>query len=173
MIEKRLQRDEERKLAYSSFMKEYGDLGHMELVVEEEDHPPRKKSHRDPRATSVAMKDFYVDDLLTGSNSIEEAEKVQEGIIALLERGGFRLRKWCSNHPALMKKIPLNHREASYQIRPEGVNTIRSLGILWNPNADVFHFDTKNFDCKARVSKRSVLSDLARIFDPLGLIGPF
>ncbi|XP_046392228.1 uncharacterized protein LOC124160418 [Ischnura elegans] len=172
MIEKRLLRDEERKLAYSSFMKEYRDLGHMELVVEEEDHPPRKKSHRDPRATSVAMKDFYVDDLLTGSNSIEEAEKVQEGIIALLERGGFRLRKWCSNHPALLKKIPLNHREASYQIRPEGDNTIRSLGILWNPNADVFHFDTKNFDCKARVSKRSVLSDLARIFDPLGLIGP-
>ena len=46
----------------------------------------------------AVKKDFYVDDLLSGSKSIEDDKQLEPGLIALLERGGLNL-KWASNYP--------------------------------------------------------------------------
>jgi len=40
---------------------------------------------------------MYVDDLVTGSNNISEAQKLQEEIIYILGKGGFALHKWCAS----------------------------------------------------------------------------
>ena len=55
---------------------------------------------------------MYVDDLVTGSDNLSEARKLQEEIIHILKRGGFALHKWCASHPDLLKGIPEQLRES-------------------------------------------------------------
>ncbi|GFS73490.1 integrase catalytic domain-containing protein [Trichonephila clavipes] len=51
----------------------------------------------------------------------------------------------------------------------------KTLGLLWKPHPDSFAFKispmTSNCD-NLIVTKKSVISTIARVFDPLGLIGP-
>lgn len=51
---------------------------------------------------------------------------------------------------------------------------IKILGFLWNPIDDNFFFSVKlfidkNFD---KTTKREVMSEIAKLFDQLGLLGP-
>lgn len=50
-----------------------------------------------PQASSVVERDFYVDDIITGTATLEEAFELQRQLIELLSRGGFNLRKWNAN----------------------------------------------------------------------------
>jgi hypothetical protein len=59
-----------------------------------------------PEAAKAIQQDFYVDDLLTGGDSLENLITLRDQIIQILAHGGFLLRKWAANHPAL---IPDSH----------------------------------------------------------------
>ncbi|XP_026325377.1 uncharacterized protein LOC113234292 [Hyposmocoma kahamanoa] len=50
-----------------------------------------------PSAAKALEEEFYMDDLLSGSHSIEAARQLQADLINLLKPGGFNLRKWSSN----------------------------------------------------------------------------
>lgn len=45
----------------------------------------------------------------------------------------------------------------------------KTLGILWNLNSDMFSYDDKQFTFP-RITKRSILSIIAQIYDLLGLL---
>lgn len=51
-------------------------------------------------------------------------------------------------------------------------NIIKALGMIWQPEIDVFRFTWKPSEDPESVTKRTVLSEIARLFDPLGLIAP-
>jgi hypothetical protein len=57
-----------------------------QLALDEKEHFPI--AHR------IVLNDFYVDDVLTGANSETEATKLQDQLIKMLKRGGFKLDKW-------------------------------------------------------------------------------
>ena len=46
------------------------------------------------------------------------------------------------------------------------------LGIDWQPNTDYFSFHFENTSLELPFTKRSVLSRIARIFDPMGWLAP-
>lgn len=48
--------------------------------------------------------------------------------------------------------------------------SIRTLGMMWNPQKDKFTFATKHVNEK--YTKRNNLSDISKLFDPFGLVGP-
>lgn len=125
-----------------------------------------------PVGSSIVLRDFYVDDLITGANSKTEALKILEETTSLLEKGGFKLRKWASNNPELLKKAPESSIANSIRsLDKEGV--FRTLGIQWNPNEDVFQYSmATEYTSTQRTTKRSILSCIAQVFDPLGLLGP-
>ncbi|XP_065089784.1 uncharacterized protein LOC135710976 [Ochlerotatus camptorhynchus] len=127
-----------------------------------------------PLGARVAKKDFYMDDVITGADSLEEALECQSQLIALLQRGGFELHKWCANAPELLQRIPEKHREQQVRIEDQEFNdVIKTLGLLWDPSADVFLFRMQsNSESPENYTKRIVLSDTAKIFDPLGLLEP-
>lgn len=60
-----------------------------------------KEGQNYPLAATAIARDFYVDDLLSGADSLEEALTLRNQIICLLQRGCFQLRKWSSNAPEL------------------------------------------------------------------------
>ncbi|XP_029174769.1 uncharacterized protein LOC114943355 [Nylanderia fulva] len=114
-------------------------------------------------------RDFYVDDLLTGADTIEEALALKNQIVKILNRGGFQLSKWHSNESVLINDMYDKHN-AKVQIDRDA--TSRILGILWNPSVDAFRFAIELPTDSHKITKRVILSEISRLFDPLGLIGP-
>lgn len=54
-----------------------------------------------PQASQVILKDFYVEDLLTGANSVEELKKLKYDVTNILFSAKFELNKWKSNSPKI------------------------------------------------------------------------
>ncbi|XP_017763965.1 PREDICTED: uncharacterized protein LOC108553536 [Eufriesea mexicana] len=120
-----------------------------------------------PAAATVLQRDLYVDDLLTGTDTYNEATILREQIIRLLGLGGLHIRQWASNEPQLLTGLP----EAQIHTKYFGDATVKTLGVSWQAHNDriVYSVDP-NID--TRVTKRTILSTIAKIFDPLGLLAP-
>lgn len=124
-----------------------------------------------PLASKILDTDIYVDDVVSGSQSIENAKLMQGQLIDLLHKAGFELRKWASNEPQLLCELPDSYlHKQSLSCDFEDTNTLKILGLHWNPTSDTFFysFDSSEINC----TKRTILSQLARIFDPLGFLNP-
>ncbi|GBN07343.1 hypothetical protein AVEN_96605-1 [Araneus ventricosus] len=117
-----------------------------------------------PIAASVLCNDFYMDDVLSGANTLEAAKTLQHQLIDILKTAQMSLHKWCGNTSEL---IPTTENEYDFSSTDE----IKTLGITWKARTDCFTFKVK-VEQNAHPTKRSVLSIIARLFDPLGLLGP-
>ncbi|XP_066583800.1 uncharacterized protein [Prorops nasuta] len=123
-----------------------------------------------PLAAEVLNNHMYVDDLLTGARTIEQARKIRDEIILLLSRGCFRIRQWASNDPRIIDDLPEESIHAQFVINID--TTLKTLGITWNAADDRICYIPKPIQTNKPPTKRIVLSELAQIFDPLGLLGP-
>ncbi|KFM77752.1 hypothetical protein X975_01402, partial [Stegodyphus mimosarum] len=115
-----------------------------------------------PMAAPVLRENFYMDDVLCGAATLKEAKELQRQLIAILQRAGMHMHKWCANH----SELSLNREEYNFS---DPVET-KTLGVSWKPIKDCFSFRVK-VELSAAYTKRCVLSSIARIFDPLGLLG--
>lgn len=133
----------------------------------------RDERDKFPLAAEVVEKNFYIDDALFGSNDFEEACELRDQLIALLQSGGMHLHKWSSNDDRLLSSIPSEDRDRCVSLGDSGINeVIKTLGLMWNPSTDEFLFLSQTPERITRPTKRQVLSEIAKIFDPLGLIFP-
>ena len=83
----------------------------------------------------------------------------------------------------MKSRAPLSEEEESYSKSSTGLlhsvtkaEHSKLLGVIWDSHADqlVFKFDDLiDYANTLPLSKRSVLKISAKIFDPLGLLGPF
>ncbi|XP_055714929.1 uncharacterized protein LOC129809145 [Phlebotomus papatasi] len=71
----------------------------------------KDEGHQYPKAAKVLIEDFYVDDMLTGAHTIEEARMLYKEIQDLMALGKFNLRKWTSNSRELIEEIHEDLRE--------------------------------------------------------------
>ncbi|XP_011858179.1 PREDICTED: uncharacterized protein LOC105555747 [Vollenhovia emeryi] len=122
-----------------------------------------------PLAAKVLMEDLYMDDLLTGAETVEELASLKEQLEALLSLGGFALHKWNSNVGNLGEKKAF---DLGSIFKSEQERETKLLGIGWSPITDTLHFMAAKQQKKGRVTKRAILSEIAGLFDPLGIIGP-
>ncbi|XP_071573525.1 uncharacterized protein [Temnothorax nylanderi] len=125
---------------------------------------------RFPLACRVLLEDFYIDDALTGTSKLEEAQRLRDELIKLLACGGFHLRKWCSNEPSLLE--PLLEKSMDPYICLSESETQKTLGIHWHPRDDHLIHVVKPFTDYQRTTKKTMLSQVASLFDSLGLVGP-
>ncbi|XP_045479871.1 uncharacterized protein LOC123684598 [Harmonia axyridis] len=58
-----------------------------------------------PKASEVIKSSFYVDDLLTGFNCIEDGKQVLSELVHILSSAGFNLRKFVSNNSEILEHI--------------------------------------------------------------------
>ncbi|XP_011883661.1 PREDICTED: uncharacterized protein LOC105570821, partial [Vollenhovia emeryi] len=147
----------------------YGTSSASFLVTRCLKHLAEQYSSRYPLASKCISRDFYVDDLLTGADTIQEAASIRDQTIQLLKKGQFELDKWASNCPQLLES--LNNKNCEPINIDDGVST-HILGIQWNQASDTFHFSYEPGEGHAKISKRTILSDISKLFDPLGLLGP-
>ncbi|XP_058448762.1 uncharacterized protein LOC131428735 [Malaya genurostris] len=126
-----------------------------------------------PLAERIIRLDCYVDDVISGANTVREAIECQSQIQQLLERGGFPIHKWCSNAIEVLNQIPESDREKLVHLDNSSVNVTKTLGLMWSSQQDEFVFNVNITNRQENPhTKRSVLSEISRLFDPLGLISP-
>jgi len=84
----------------------------------------------------------------------------------------FQLRKWASNNSQILQTVAEEDRAISLSvlIDTSEQSNLRVLGLKWYPFVDTFSFNAKPSTTKP--IKRTVLSEIARIFAPLGLLSP-
>lgn len=123
--------------------------------------------HLYPTSSKEIKRNFYVDDLLTGANSIEEAITLKREITEILQGAGFTLRKWISNSREILLDEGNNNIE-HYIIDD---NVTKTLGLIWNSQTDCLQYMVST-ESHVRATKRNILAEIAKVFDPLGLVGP-
>ena len=92
-----------------------------------------------PLAAKVVEDSFYVDDGLTGADSIEEAIELHAQLQTLFDKGGFLLRKWNSSEFAVLQHIEpeLQDQQSIRNISDHDEYT-KTLGVEWNAKFDHF-----------------------------------
>ena len=111
-----------------------------------------------------------MDDILTGAATVKEALTLQGELDQLAMAGGFRLHKWASNSPEFMRSI---HNDVAGPARHWDTDTQHSvLGIQWFPDTDIFQIRLLDGGSSPAPTKRTVRSQAAQIFDPLGWLAP-
>ncbi|XP_032294251.2 uncharacterized protein [Drosophila virilis] len=124
-----------------------------------------------PIGSDIVKRDFYVDDLISGGSCVQEAIEILKQTSGLLAKGNFRLRKWCSSDTSVLQNIPEEDRETLLKF-DDGSDITKTLGLVWDPASDCFLFSFSPLRLPSRLTKRSILSAIARFYDPLGLVGP-
>ena len=130
-------------------------------------------SHEFPLAAEVVDKSFYVDDCLTGAADSKSALLLLQQLVKLFSRGGFVLRKWSSNDPSVLEKIPEDLRDSrEVHTFSEANQYSKTLGTEWNVATDEFRLSLSKPPSVDVMTKRNVVSDVAKVFDALGLFSP-
>ncbi|XP_046810015.1 uncharacterized protein LOC124420599 [Lucilia cuprina] len=125
-----------------------------------------------PKAASVLRTEAYVDDILSGGYSVEETISAQKEIINVLKSAGLPLKKITANDPKLLSDIP---KEDLYDVdflRFQESSSTKTLGIKWNAILDTFTYSFSQIEQPKKITKRQILSSVAKLFDPAGWLSP-
>lgn len=123
-----------------------------------------------PVGATVALNDFYYDDMHTGADNQEDLFTRYDEVIRLLDTAGFALSKWATNSVQLANKIKADAKIETIFPTDSGV-----LGMCWSPENDELSLklSTKYQEIPSeKITKRTILSRIAQIYDPSGLIAP-
>ncbi|XP_078051367.1 uncharacterized protein LOC144477514 [Augochlora pura] len=83
---------------------------------------------------------------------------------------GLNIRQWASNHPALLQGLAEENVNKRLQLGES--STIKTLGVAWNSLDDTISYAVTISEPIGPITKRSISSEIAKIYDPLGLLGP-
>ncbi|XP_066603078.1 uncharacterized protein [Prorops nasuta] len=133
-----------------------------QLAIDERD--------RFPLGADCLLNNIYVDDLFVGSHDLSIAKDKRDELCELLRTAGIMLDKWAANEPTLLPdyfdKQGIDHKLVSID------DTVKTLGISWQPREDSFFFKIQLNPLNEVITMRSIMSGVARLFDPLGWISP-
>ena len=149
----------------------------------------KKYKEEEPALVEVLLNDFYVDNLISGANNVEEAVDVFLKSRRIFREGHFNLRQWKSNNNEFLKYVDStlavdakihSHEEtfASENLNPVvsscDIAYDKVLGIGWDTRKDEFVIDLSFLKQVAsdRLRKRDLLHVIGRIYDPLGILCP-
>ena len=135
-------------------------------------HHLKKYDKVDPEFVRLMLDSLYVDDVDAGGHDVNEAFDLYVKSKLRFQEGGFRLHKWGSNSEEFMRMIEENEKFGNQESESD---ERKVLGLSWDNKNDEFKFSFNNLIDLASelpVTKRSVLSVVARMYDPLGVISP-
>ena len=141
-----------------------------------------------PKTVQKIKESIYVDDVITGVFTVDEAFEFYEESQEIFKEGGFNLRKFSSNCKVLQDRIDeaenqneSSPTEESYaQATLGGVNKAlkgeqKVLGVIWDIERDEFVVNVESIleeALKTEPTKRNIIRIVSKIYDPMGLISP-
>ena len=128
-----------------------------------------------PKVCETVLRDIYVDDCMSGTNSKKEVLQLTDELEIVVNRGGFTL-----------KGITMSGSDPIDNLTSDGTS-VSVAGLKWFPKADKITLDIKemNFAKKSRgrkpklipevptkLTRRQCTSKLAEVFDIAGMLTP-
>ncbi|XP_011313173.1 uncharacterized protein [Fopius arisanus] len=130
----------------------------------------KDEGHKYPKAVAAMTRGKFVDDIYDGADTVQELEEKVTELKNLCMAGGFPLSKWCSNSPQLLEKLKVSaQHESSTQLFEDTESKV--LGIKWDQQKDTLQITVKAASRRA-ITKRIILSQIAQIYDPIGIVAP-
>ena len=128
--------------------------------------------HKFPLAR-VVDDSFYVDDCLTGADNVQGALSLHHQLLDLFRCGEFLLCKWNSSETSVLKSINPELRNSVEVFTITGSEEYaKTLGLEWNTTADHFRLTISNLPSPAIITKRVLVSNVAKVFNALGWCSP-
>ncbi|MCP3679339.1 MAG: DUF1759 domain-containing protein, partial [Gammaproteobacteria bacterium] len=124
---------------------------------------------------NVVNRSFYVDDCLLSASDICSLQKLVVDVRQVLKQGGFNLTKFVTNSAEVMSQIAVQDRAKEAKEFNDDIQS-KALGIKWEVIPDSFVITVGKLDRSKSgsfISKRDMLSTLASMYDPLGLVIPY
>ena len=117
--------------------------------------------------TSNILANLYVDNVVSGCSSETRALEYYKEARGLMSKANFNLRSWASNSNSLMAL-------AQQDGVADNETVVNVLGLLWDTSQDTVGLNIKSFPSleTMQLTKRAVLQDLSKVFDPLGVLTP-
>ena len=109
---------------------------------------------------------FYVDNLIVSDDDNSKLMYIYKMAVTRLPEGNFSLRSCDSNSKELKALMEKNNSLTQHNSKFE-----RVLGYNYDPNKDLLNITTSSID-KGDKTKRSILAQSAKVFDPLSLYAP-
>ena len=132
-----------------------------------------------PDVYEVCTEDRWMDDVATGADSADAALDLLQRISEVMRPASFNFRKWMSSNADVISHVADQDRaDVTGVLNSDPLdksNTKKVLGVQWNLYDDTFRFGGFGAEIfpKDTVTKRDMASQIAKLFDPLGLISPF
>ena len=134
-----------------------------------------KHSETYKEVVETFLRDLYLDDSVSGCQTLSEAFELYFRSKKLMKEGGFRLLKWATNDQELMAQIKSSETNVFGEIC-EKYEERKILGILWNVCDDSLLFSLRDVIKGALENtfptKRFILEVISSLFDPLGVYSP-
>lgn len=124
-----------------------------------------------PSASTVLRENMYVDEVFFGAHDIDSAILVRQQVSELCASAGFRLRKWASNSQLLLADMDPSDHGLAIEFPLQKEESLKVLGIVWDPLTDSFQIKVNQHHLNP-ITKRGILSAVAKLFGPLGWIAP-
>ncbi|RLU27172.1 hypothetical protein DMN91_000971 [Ooceraea biroi] len=83
----------------------YGTASASYLATRCLKHLADQHEARYPTGSDRVKRDFYVDDLLTRADTLDEVRLIGDEVVELLRLGAFELSKWASNAPEVLENF--------------------------------------------------------------------
>ena len=115
-------------------------------------------------AAETIKKSTYMDDSMDSVHSEEQGIELHHQLSDLLSKAGMHARK---------SEIQLEERKAEVDLDRSRLSCIKTLGVWWLADQDVFSFKETAPESSMSYTKRNFLKKIATLFDPIGYLAPF
>ena len=133
------------------------------------------KVHLEEEGSVVALKalrDFYVDDLVSGVDSLDEVNEFISSLASVFGRAGMSLTKWRSTVDLSTHSDGSLRSKMGKDLCPTATDA-KVLGLTWCQDSDSLSLQFDQPSSVVLNTKRRILKILAHVFDPIGLVAPF
>ena len=119
-------------------------------------------------AATALKESLYVDNFIFSTSDEEKLLDIYSEAIQIMKEGGFNLRSWMSNNSSLVdimaSEDTLHRHEADVE---------KVLGYLYDARQDTVALADFTFEEQPNsITKRQLLSNISKVFDPLSLVLP-
>ena len=140
----------------------------------------KENQENNRNAATVLSRDRYMDDLIHSCPTPKKAIDTIRELDRVLDTGSFKIKEWLSSSKDVLKALTQESVMESHQdtrsvksdsdspVDLDGEKGVKTLGVGWDPQADVLSFAVKETKI-LKYTKRSILSKISRLYDPLGL----
>lgn len=111
----------------------------------------------------MILNNSYMNDFFCGGDTVEEFQDIKKQLIRILESGEFFTAKWAAYHSEICSDIDGSLKQF------EENQELSTLVIYWIAENDSFSLKVLlNTEVSKFVTKIIILSEVSKLFDPLG-----